>query len=230
MATLNKAVQAPKGKKITVKEAKAQAPKLIKTWGGNEFAAGVQQRIATSLLPGVVAVLRNANYTALSVKAKGDKATTADKAKARGLFNMVLASLPDNAQADCKWVAGFEGRKGNNSWKHAARLRGDSADRIVSISTNAKKPSEMLGKLEVGLTKAITKEEAVANGEPTNVKKTPLDILFGKLETVYDKLNKADASYPEEFNEHRRKSMATEMKDLMAEVEELIAHTQKSGD
>jgi hypothetical protein len=132
MATLNKAVQAPEGKKITVKEAKAQAPKLIKTWGGNEFAAGVQQRIATSLLPGVVAVLRNANYTALSVKAKGDKATTADKAKARGLFNMVLASLPD--------------------------------------------------------------------------------------------------SYPEEFNEHRRKSMATEMKDLMAEVDSLRSHTQKDGD
>ena len=230
MATLNKTVQAPKGKKITVKEAKAQAPKLIKTWGGNEFAAGVQQRIATSLLPGVVAVLRNANYTALSVKAKGDKATTADKAKARGLFNMVLASLPDNAQADCKWVAGFEGRKGNNSWKHAARLRGDSPERIVSIATNAKKPSEMLGKLEVGLTKAIAKEEAIAEGRPTNVKKTQLDILFGTFEKVYTKLNKANDGYPEEFNNHRRNSMATEMKDLMAEVDSLRSHTQKDGD
>jgi hypothetical protein len=230
MATLNKAVPAPKGKKITVKEAKAQAPKLIKEWGGLEYAAGIQQRIATSLLPPVIAMLRNANYTATSVKAKGDKATTADKAKAKALHAMVLASLPDNAQVDCKWVASYEGRKGNNSWKHAARLRGDSADRIVSISTNAKKPSEMLGKLEVGLTKAIAKEEAIAEGRPTNVKKTQLDILFGTIEKVHAKLEKKNDGYPEEFNDHRRKSMAVELKDLMAEIDELRTHTQKDGD
>jgi hypothetical protein len=230
MATLNKAVPAPKGKKITVKEAKAQAPALVKQWGGNEYAAGVQQKIATSLLPGVIAMLRNANYTAASVKAKGDKATTTDKAKAKALQAMVLASLPDNAQVDCKWVATFEGRKGSNSWKHAARLRGDSADRVVSISTNAKKPSEMLGKLEVGLTKAIAKEEAIAEGRPTNVKKTQLDILFGTFEKVHAKLEKKNDGYPEEFNDHRRKSMAVELKDLMAEIDELRTHTQKDGD
>lgn len=217
-------------KKITVKEAKVQAPKLVKEWGGLEYAAGIQQRMATSLLPPVIAMLRSANYTATSVKAKGDKATSADKAKAKALHAMVMDSLPANAQTDCKFVAGFEGRKGNNSWKYAARLRGDTADRIVSIATNAKKPSEMLGKLEVGITKAIAKEEAIKEGRPTNVKKTQLDILFGTFEKVHTKLNKANDGYPEDFNNHRRKSMATTLKDLMGEIEELIAHTQKDGD
>ena len=214
----------------TVAQAKEALPALVNSWGGNEFAAGKLQHVANALLGGLVTMLRKANYVVASVRGKGEKVSAGNKAKAKFLAGLVHSSITAEAQRDVVWVASFDGRKGDNSWKHAARLRGDSPSRITSIATNCKKPSEMLGKIEGRIAKEIAKEQAIKEGKPTNVKKTPLDILFGKLETVYDKLNKADASYPEEFNEHRRKSMAVELKELMVEVEELIAHTQKSGD
>ena len=211
----------------TVAQAKEALPALVNSWGGNEFAAGKLQHVANALLGGLITMLRKANYVVASVRGKGEKVSAGNKAKAKFLAGLVHSSITAEAQRDVVWVASFDGRKGSNSWKHAARLRGDSQSKITSIATNCKKPSEMLGKIEGRIAKEIAKEQAIKEGKPTNVKKTQLDILFGTFEKVHAKLNKANDGYPQDFNEHRRKSMAVELKELMAELEELIAHTHE---
>lgn len=215
---------------VTVAEAKEALPELVNVWGGKEFAAAEQGLFANSLLPELITILGKAHYTVASVRGRGENISASDKTKAKFLAGLILSSIPKVAQNDVLWVASFDGRKGKNSWTHAARLRGDSPQRITSIATNCKRPSEMLGKIESRMVKvAEAKEFAAADGTPT-VKKTQLDILKATFDKVHTKLDKANDGYPEEFNNDRRKTMAVELKVLMTEIDALIAHTQKVGD
>jgi len=188
----------------------------IKQWSGAEFAAGNSQLIANTLAAPIVADLMAAKVTSLC-----KPTTPTGKKKAKVVSDAIISGLTKVAQDDIIFVRSFSGGKGANSWKAAARLRGDNPTRITSMQTNSNKPSAMMNKLEGRLNKAIAKEEAKSKGEVV-AKKTPLDTLSSDIDRVIAKL-KANEDFPSGFNETRRGSLKQEMMVIKKEIDDLNA-------
>lgn len=186
----------------------------IKQWSGAEFAAGNSQLIANTLATPIIADLMAAKVTCLC-----KPTTPTGKKKAKLVSDAIVSGLTKVAQDDIIFVRSFSGGKGANSWKTAARLRGDSPARITSMQTNSNKPSAMMNKLEGRLNKAIAKAEATAKGEVV-AKKTPLDTLSSDIDRVIAKL-KANDGYPSGFNNNRRGSLKQEMLVVKKEIDDL---------
>ena len=186
----------------------------IKQWSGAEFAAGNSQAIANTLAAPIIATLMAAKVTCLR-----KPTTPTGKKRAKLVSDAIISGLTKTAQDDIVFVQSFSGGKGNNSWKTAARLRGDSPARITSMQTNSNKPSAMMNKLEGRLVKAIAKAEAKSKGEVV-AKKTPLDTLSSDIDRVIAKL-KANDDFPEGFNNTRRGSLKQEMMAVKKEIDDL---------
>jgi len=186
----------------------------IKQWSGAEFAAGNSQAIANTLAAPIIATLMAANVTCLC-----KPTTPTGKKRAKLVSDAIISGLTKIAQDDIIFVRSFSGGKGNNSWKTAARLRGESPARITSMQTNSNKPSAMMNKLEGRLVKAIAKAEAKSKGEVV-AKKTPLDTLSSDIDRVIAKL-KANDDFPEGFNNTRRGSLKQEMMAVKKEIDDL---------
>jgi len=216
-----KVVAAKKEKALTMPQKLEGLVAPIKQWSGAEYQAGSTQKIAAALLNPLIALMVDAKYTVECLRSKTAK-TAAEKKKAKLLAGAIFAGLDSQVQQDIIFVQSFEGRKGANSWKTAARLRGDSPARIVSMTTNSNKPSAHLGKIEVRLIKALAKKAAVDSGEPSNTvgKKSALTKLAGNMDRVIASLKPND-DFPEGFNDHRRKSLLVEINALKAEIERL---------
>jgi len=188
----------------------------IKQWSSAEYEAGNSQAIANTFLEPIVATLRAAKVTCLR-----KPTTPTGKKRAKLVSDAIISGFSKTVQADIVFVRSFSGGKGNNSWKSAARLRGDSPTRITSMQTNSNKPSALLGKIDGRLAKAIAKEEAIAKGEVV-AKKTPLDTLSSDIDRVIAKL-KANDDFPSGFNNTRRGSLKQEMMAIKKEIDDLNA-------
>ena len=216
-----KVVAVKKEKALTMPQKLEGLVAPIKQWSGAEYQAGSTQKIAAALLNPLITLMVEANYTVECLRSKTAKTAT-EKKKAKLLADAIFSGLLPEVQLDIIFVQSFDGKRRGNSWKTAARLRGDSPARIVSMTTNSNKPSAHLGKIEVRLIKALAKKAAVDSGEPSNTvgKKSALSKLAGNMDRVIASLKPND-DFPEEFNDHRRKSLLVEINALKAEIERL---------
>ena len=216
-----KVVAVKKEKALTMPQKLEGLKSPIKKWAGVEYQAGSAQKLAAALLNPLIDKMVEANYTVECLRSKTAKTAT-EKKKAKLLADAIFSGLLPEVQLDIIFVRSFDGKRRGNSWKAAARLRGDSPERIVSMTTNSNKPSAHLGKIEVRLIKALAKKAAVDSGEPSNTvgKKSALSKVAGNMDRVLASLKPND-DFPEDFNDHRRKSLLVEINALKAEIERL---------
>ena len=224
-----KVVAVKKEKALTMPQKLEGLVAPIKQWAGVEYQAGSAQKLAAALLNPLIALMVEANYTLECLRSKTAKTTT-EKKKAKLLADAIFSGLLPEVQQDIIFVRGFDGKRRGNSWKAAARLRGDSPARIVSMTTNSNKPSAHLGKIEVRLIKALAKKAAVDSGEPSNTvgKKSALSKVAGNMDRVLASLKPND-DFPEDFLNHRRKSLLIEIKALKDEIDRLLNASNRTG-
>ena len=224
-----KVVAVKKEKALTMPQKLEGLVAPIKQWAGVEYQAGSAQKLAAALLNPLIALMVEANYTLECLRSKTAKTAT-EKKKAKLLADAIFSGLLPEVQQDIIFVRGFDGKRRGNSWKAAARLRGDSPARIVSMTTNSNKPSAHLGKIEVRLIKALAKKAAVDSGEPSNTvgKKSALSKVAGNMDRVLASLKPND-DFPEDFLNHRRKSLLIEIKALKDEIDRLLNASNRTG-